>query len=455
MLLRIKFTVLSLLCVLAGCPGGQQQPAPAEPPRTQSPLAPDGAASLPPLPEPVSVAYPPMVADYLLATLRTPLTEQHAGLAQAWDVVAGLAGAHEFGAEINRQLQDAGNDAPLGLIAAWLATDRQASSAWLQQRLAQGHSQQLAALQHEPELGRRVLYQHDWITADRETCEIAMSLLRSWEPALPGDSAMLQQLAQQENPRTSLRAIGYLIALDAASEQQRGRLKEALRSDRISVLAAAVEACRICRDESLAATLVSAAAKVPLASDARPGMSQPDSTSLYSAYALTYLPGEQAGLLRRKLLEATDVRVRWQARLGELLHGDPQPWYDALLAGPESEADMWLTLQPESVVHPALLLSYKQFAGNADPEQRLLAARHLNRYAGYPSERLLRETLELLVADELPEVAVDAWHSAARCRAAGLENRAQQLLDDTAQPPMLRLGAAYYLLRMAEPEAAP
>jgi hypothetical protein len=301
-----------------------------------------------------------------------------------------------------------------------------------------------------------VLYQYDWSQADRAMCEAALILLRKWEPLRQSDLPLLRALAGQEDPRSRLRAIGYLLALGAASEQQLGELKAALRSERINELSAAVEACRISRDEALAAVLVSAVAKIPLSTDAREGQVQLESTSLYASYALTYLPGEQAGLLRSKLLDASDVRVRWQARLGELLHGNPLPWYQAMEGGrPESEQDLWLALQPDAVMHPSLLLTYKQLAGSADPERRLLVARHLNRYRAAASERLLRETLEILLTDKQPEIVVDAWHSAAECRVPGFEQQAQRLLDDTAQLPMLRLGAAYYLLRMAEPPDAP
>jgi hypothetical protein len=262
---------------------------------------------------------------------------------------------------------------------------------------------------------------------------------------------LLQQLAQSSEPRTQLRAIGYLCALGQASPKQVALLKEALRSDRINSLSAAAEACRICRDPALAAVLVNPAALIPLGDAPLAGGAQPESTGLYASYALAYLPGDQAKLLRTKLLDAADKRIRWQGRLGELLHGDIKPWYDAVLAADPGDPDMWLTIQPESVADPALLLTYKKTADAADPEVRLRTAQHLNRYGAAASDRLVGEILAKLIADEVPEVAAQAWHSAAVIRLPGRGNAAQLAVDDAAQPATVRLAAAFYVMRQAEP----
>lgn len=439
------------LALLLGCPGNDSAPTSEPAPASDPALV---AASGWQLPARADVNYPPMVVDYVLATLRDPVTHDHASLEQAWDIISQLEDPSVFSAEVKRQVQGTGNAPPIGIVSAWLAVEPEAAADWLVTQVKQGQVPYLNALLPHPELGRQVLAQTDLRGAGRETTEIVLLLLRKWEPLEQGDAALLQELAASAEPRVKLRAIGYLLALGAADAAQVEELKEALRSDKISVLASAVEACRISRSEELAATLVGPAAQIPLTGTAD-SYDQPTSTSLYASYGLAYLPGEQAQLLRSKLLNAEDVRVRWQARLGELLHGDIEPWYDALLAGTDSQQDMLLAIQPEGVADQALLLTYKQLSTDKTPEVRLAAAQQMNRYAAYASDPLVKEVLQTLQGEETIQIAAQAWHSAAQIGVPGMGARAQAVLDNGEAPPAVRLAAAFYLLRQAEPDAAP
>jgi hypothetical protein len=403
----------------------------------------------------ITVNYPPMVLDYVSATLRDPATSEHAALSQAWDVVARLQDPSHFAGAIQEQMQQVGNNAPVQVVAAWLATDQDSASKWLLNQVAEGKSQYLTALYAQPALGRAVLpeAQLDW--GSREQTDPVLSLLRVWEPPVATDKAVLDKLLASDEPKVRLRTIGYLLAIDAADDKQLAELKEALRSDRIAVLSGAAEACRVAQRAELADALVNAAALVPLGSGSAASPSQPESTGLYAAYALTFLPGEQAQLLRSKLLDAADVRIRWQARLGELLHGDIKPWYDAVLKTDPGDNDMWLALQPDSVADQGLLLTFKKTAAAKDPQIRLKTAQHLNRYTAWASDPVLREVFDMLIDDEVNEVAAQAWQSAGIMRMPGLGAQAQQVLDDAAQSPQERLAAAYYQLSLAEPQPAP
>jgi hypothetical protein len=406
------------------------------------------------LPPRRSVNYPPMVVDYVAASLRNPATDEHAALAQTWDAIAHLADGSAFTAQLTEQLGRLADAPPVELVGAWLAADPEAAGEWIAARVKEEKYLYLQSLEAQPTLGRYVLRRLALDLPNKASADGIMDLLRDWEPLDGNFAELLDNMDDFPEPRTRLRAIGYLLALGKASDGQLAELKEALHSHKINELSAAAEACRISGDERLASALVNHAALTPAAADEGKGESQPGSTNKYAAYALTFLPGEQAALLRRKLLEAKDEQVQWQARLGELLHGDPKPWYDALLKTKTDNPALWLALQPVGVADPALLLTYQAAAASKNAETRLKAAQQLNRYGAHASDKLVRQVLIKLMADDVEQVAAEAWRSAALLRLDGFGNTAQQLLDDPKQLPSLRLGAAFYQLKLAEPRPA-
>src|SRR5687768_2436125 len=98
---RPTLPALLLTVVLAtACPGpaaenGQGMAEPAAQPAAEAVpgTAEQTQAALPPR---RSVNYPPMVVDYVIASLREPATDQHAALAQTWDAIAHLADGSAF-----------------------------------------------------------------------------------------------------------------------------------------------------------------------------------------------------------------------------------------------------------------------------------------------------------------------------------------------------------------------
>jgi hypothetical protein len=396
------------------------------------------------------VSYPPMVVDYVNATIREPATVQHADLGQAWDAVANLSNASPFAGTIGQQVKTTAAGPVPPLIAAWVSADPEEAAAWLIVQLGQGRYPYLAALATQPAAGRVILHQVKLDNPSRQLGNGVCDLLRSWEPLRAEDIPLVKPLAESTEPATRLRAIGYLLALGAASEAQVEELKQALGSAKNSEIAPAAEACRICQDERLASALVTPAALIKLGAE-EPADAQHDSIALYTAYALTYLPGGQAKLLRQKLLGAADTQVRWQARLGELLHGDMQPWYDAVLKASDDDRSLWLALQPEGVAHPDLLPTYRKAAASPHDEVRLRVAEQLNRYRGYTSDKAVGEIVGKLIKDKVPAVAAQSWHSAALLHLAGFGAEAQHALDDSKTDPKVRLAAGFYQLKLAEP----
>lgn len=479
--LRLNSGLLALSLLLGGCLGhsadgshsGTPNPAPVSPAPvnpnngTDQPGATgDGSGNPAQTPGSVGVAqglqfplrlpvsYPPMALEYLNATLRDPATAQHSDLSQAWAAVASLSNAAPLASTIGQQVRTVAAGPLPPLIAAWISANPDEASAWLIVQLNQGKYPYLQALADQPETGRIVLRKLKLDATSKQLDDGVMNLLSRWEPLRAEDAPLLQPLAASADPATKFRAIGYLISIGKASDGQLDELKQALASDKNSILAPAVEACRICHDERLGGALVTRTALIPLGPEDTSGGAQHDSTALYISYALSYTPGAQAKLLRQKLLGAVDSQVRWQVRLGELLHGDIQPWYDAVLKVPDTDRGLWITLQPEGVADPALLQTYKKAAASSTDDVRLRVALQLNRYGAYTSDKLVGEILGKLMQDKVMQIRAQAWNSAAMLHLDGFGAEAQRTLDDSGAAPAVRLAAALYELKLAEPVPA-
>ncbi len=174
---------------------------------------------------------------------------------------------------------------------------------------------------------------------------------------------------------------------------------------------------------------------------------------LYTMYALCFLPGEQASLLRQKLLEAKDPNVAWHARLGELLAGNPEPWNTAL----EQEGfsyQFWLALQTREAVSTELLSTYEKAATSEESSYRIDVARQLERFADLGPEGIGAEDnrlvalLQLLTKDSLDPVRQMAWFSAAELRPRELGPEARRIAESAGEPPVLRLAACYAVLNL-------
>ncbi|MCC7477758.1 hypothetical protein IT575_04805 [bacterium] len=174
---------------------------------------------------------------------------------------------------------------------------------------------------------------------------------------------------------------------------------------------------------------------------------------LYTMYALAFLPGEQADLLRGRLVDAPDPNVAWHARLGELLAGRPEPW-DSALERDGFSHQVWMALQTREAASPLLLKTYEKGASSEAGADRVDTARQLERFKlldpsalGAEDNRLVA-LLELLTKDALDPVRQMAWFSAAELRVPRLGAEARRIVQTDSEPPVLRLAACYAALNL-------
>lgn len=442
--------VLTAGCLRTGQPGpagdaaGQQSPAGEQ---TEIEDQGDIAAGKP------AVKYPQAALEYILGSLKQPATAGYPPLEQSWLAIARLnrlGTSDPAGAIADEVLAmvAAAEDAVLPqLAAAWLAVERQAAEDFIAARLAAGQLEYVNSLMYSPEAARQVLARMQLSQADPQMQLRVTRLLAQMRPLTAADLPLLQDLAVSNDRDVSLQAAGMLLAMNADAAEQRRRLWDAIR-DQDSALGGAAEGIKLSRDQQLADALV------PLAAAAAIGEEDPEAAKqrkvVFAAYALAYLPGEQAQLMRRKLLGAADPTVRWEARLGELLHGDASYWNGAVDKHGIDDSQLWLALEPHDATHADLLPTLLRAAKSEDPSIRLQAALHLNRYAADSSKPQVADALELLVADDVTEVSALAWYAAGWLQIGSFTAQAAALIGDGSQAPDVRLAAAYYAMKVAE-----
>jgi len=415
-------------------------------------------------PQPWRVQYPPEALNYLLASLQHPTEPGYPPLGPAWLVVAQLpdleygtpgAAAPELRKLIEEQVRQAKGNPPPELACAWLSCQHKAADRFIALQLNAGKPEYSIALRYT------------WLPAmlaamepKKFTAPVAQAVLNSidrWGPDqtnLPTFHEMMKGLAEHSDETVRLRAIGCLLALGQASDEQRQYLKETLREGKPELLPAACEAVRFSRDKSFADALVPLVANTKLGDDG--AASNTTAAQLFGSNALAFLGDSQAAMMRTRLLGAADPLVRWQARLGELLNGIPKPWYDALEAKGITDRNMWVTLQTPGAAGVALLHTYELAAANPDASLRLQAAQQLNRSPDYASNPLGVKLMLQLVSDKEAVVREACWYTCARqSRGRGaqwdtLAAQADSTVADKTQDPLVRLAAACCLLKWAE-----
>lgn len=439
-----------LMLLLAACPATRE--ADTEQPESQPPGAvadADAAAA-----DAIEAApYSEAVLDYVEQCLSHPTEPGYPPLEPAWltlaqlDRLADTPAAGSLCAAVSRMVGQAGDQPPPQLVAAWLSCEPQAAEAFIAEALAAGNPRYIDSLSFSPEIGRAVLGELALAELEADLARRVVRLIMRWPRDAPSDGPLLAQLAEQPNATARLQAIGLLAALGEASERQLKELGDAARAAD-ETLPAAAEGIRLSGDAALAGSLVNLAAR------ARLGPEDPEQPkrreALYASYALTGLPGEQARLLRSKLLGSADPTVRWQARLGELLQGEPSYWDEAVRASGAAEQEIWMALDPLDISHPLLLPTLRQAASLDEPHWRGLVAAQLNRYGALASERGVRELIDELLSDADAGVRGAAWFAAGTLGLWDQTERAEAAALDEAEEPAVRIGAAFCALRAAE-----
>lgn len=418
----------------------------------------DGAGA----PQRAAADYPPAALNYLSACLETPAAEETAPLGPAWLAIAPLTGladapadspAGKLRALVLKQVAEAQGQPPPELVCAWLACDLNAASRFIGDRLNENDSQYAAALAWLPDAQYLRLRPAGFDLACAHRVLNALPADGAPAAEVPGRLKLLSALAVHGEAAVRLRAIGQLAALQQATPEQLKFVTDTLAGGDLKLIPAACEAVRLSRDPLLADALVPLVAQTKLSAKAE---QQVASTSeLFGSNALAFLGGDQAQLMRQKLLGAADSTVRWQARLGELLNGDAAPWDAGVSELGIADPDIWVTLATPGIADAALLATFELAARNPQPELRLQAAQHLNQSAGATSETRVVELLSRLVADESPQVQEAAWYTCAqRSRHASgtysaLNAQAATVLADAGAEPAVRLAAASCLLNTA------
>ncbi|MBN2082656.1 hypothetical protein JW859_10695 [bacterium] len=435
-----------LICALLLLPGCPRQPADA--PAANKTTARQTEAQ----PEPVAVHYPAVARDYLFACLQHPTESGYPPLGPAWQLLGQLrhCSSDPELAALNRRVtgmvEAAGGEPVPELATAWLAVEPEQATEFIAAKLAADAEGYLDALAYRPEIALAIFADTDPLALSAAGQLYLVRMLVAWRPLSADYLPLLTKLAQAEAPKARLQAIGMLIPLGSASDEQWQELWHA-GHDGGADMEAAVEGIRLSGDGGFADALVPHAAKARLGEAQE---SKPQHEVLYAAYALTFLPGEQAQLMRRKLLAAADPTVRWAARLGELLHGTPRPWEEAVAAEGATVPALLVALQPKQVVHPDLLPTYTLLAGQPDASLRIMVASHLNRYTPYTSYPAAAELATGLAADTAPEVRAAAWLAIAELGLPDLGAEAAAIVADETQSGEVRLAAAAYLMMQAD-----
>ncbi|GEM_PF-3317277 len=442
-----------LMLLLAACPAGREADT-NEPAAQPSAAVDEGAASeqaesADAEPAPYSAA----VLDYVEQCLSHPTEPGYPPLEPVWLTIAQLErladtpAAAGLRAAVSRMVEQAGELPPPQLVAAWLGCEPQAAGAFIADSLAAGDVRYIDSLSFSPAAGRKLLGEMELAELEADPVRRIVRLMLRWPRDAGGDVVLLRQLAEQPNATARLQAIGLLAALGEADERQLDQLGAAVRAAD-ETLPAAAEGIRLSGDAELAGALVN------LAAGARLGDEDPEQPKqrevLYASYALTGLPGEQARLLRAKLLGSADPTVRWEARLGELLQGEPSWWDEAVRAGGADDPEIWMALDPPDVSHPLLLPTLRAAASLDDPHWRSLVAAQLNRYGALASDREVRELVDLLLGDADAAVRGAAWSAAGTLGLWDLAEEAEMAAVDEAEDPAVRIGAALCALRAAE-----
>ncbi|MCB1216284.1 hypothetical protein KDL44_02765 [bacterium] len=381
--------------------------------------------------------------DFLLQSLREPAEEDHATLEDCWSVISRLTDSKAFEAKIASQVAESGTQPGVELLSAWLATDPAAASDYVLEQISAGNAAALQALIRFPELGKPLLLKLDLTEQSVDFQDALLLLIRNWRE--PGQEMLpvFKQLAGSPEPDISLRAIGYLIRLDNASEEQLSTLREAIRTEK-EHFAAAVEGGKISRDPGLATAFI------PRVQDVKMGEPDPEEAwkvqPYYSAYALAFIPGTDASVIRLNLLNASNTDLRWQARFGELLQGHPASFQQAMLKEGVLSPGLLRCLAPPEAVHPDLLPWYAKAIEQSEGSQRFQLVSQLSRYNEHASEPELRELVLGLLDDDSALVRGQAWLLAAQFAYPGRRLEAAAVLSSDEEMAPVKAAAACYLL---------
>jgi hypothetical protein len=409
--------------------------------------------------------YPQAALDYVAAALEKP-TEGYPALAYTWIVISQLdkletaPGGGAIRAKMAEYRQKAADRPPHELVSAWLCCNEAAAVEFIKSEGAQGNWRYVASLWYKPDLARELFADpaSRIVPNARITSELAgrwLDMQNYWADVKPEDEDLLVVISERaDDPGNTLRAAGWILRQEPDYQRFIDYLELGMKEagpGKVVLLMGATEGIKISRNPKLTDILVDVVKTVQIRGETPPfGQKESDEANtqqLLVAYALCFLPGEQARLMRSKLLNARDPRIQWQSRLGELLHGNPGPWDEAIAEEKDlSNAHILVALDRVDSPEPALLPTYKRFAESENSSVRIRALDKLARFRPYTDNEEVTGLVEKLMRDEAPEVRSAAWYAAGKL---GIGDPLE-VLGDKEESPEVRLAAAYAALMHAQ-----
>ena len=438
----MRWLVIPFLLLVAGCPRTQAVSERNTPSNERQP----SEYQQPPPP------YHGEAVRYVEECLNSATDAGSPLLEQCWEVIGRLqtAGtAPEMQAVrdvIIGYINEGADPLPRALVSAWATLEPDNGLSFIQRVLEAGEFRYLSSLEYQPELLRKAIAGLDLETLSNSQAHLVIRLLAGTMKLPSSDLPVWHSLSQHPDADVRLRAIGYLMQHGQTTSEQQNQVKQALTSKALDDLAGAIEAVRLSGDGTWAGSLVPLVAQTEMGLPAEDN--QRDFRELYGAYALAYLPGAQADHMRAKLLQAADPQIRWQARLGQLLHGDPAPWQMSVAQLSVEDKELWLALEPPEAVHMDLLGTYEDTLGGS-VAVRIKAAEHMNRYGAYSSDNRVVQVVMGLLEDESADVRAIAWETAAELDFP-VKTQAELVLAQETRPGIERLAAALFLLKQSD-----
>lgn len=388
--------------------------------------------------------YTQRATAFLLDSLKDPASDDHASLEDCWNIISRLETAADFKQPIEQQVAQAQGRPGFELLSAWIVVNPAAASDYIRAELGKGNAAVLQSLIRQPQLGTALLLETDITNRSVDFDDATLLLLRNWGGVDPQLLPVYEALARSTEPDISLRAIGYLLSLDKATDEQLANLRSAI-GDETQHFMAAMEGGKISADPRLSTAFIPRVRDVALG-ELDPGLAW-EMQPYFSAYALAYIPGSEAQVIRSRLLGAANPDLRWQARFGQLMQGDPTSFHEAMLSEGVLSPYILKCLGPPEAVHPELLPWYEKAIAQSEEAQRFQLVSQLNRYNEHSSNPELRRLVLGLLEDNSSLVRGQAWLLAAQFGFLGRRAEAAKLLASDTEQAFVKAAAACYLLK--------
>lgn len=443
--MRILLAIALLL--LAGCPSKQALKGQTSKPSKSPSKAMRALTTKLSRPYPLKLIqfdeFPPAAAAYLEASLNDLMSGGKYAPKDMTLSYMGMVPGCQIGREvILQEVEVSGEKMSPALLTAYMAVDPENCLKYVQRQARAGVLDYLSAIGPDRDVGAWV-FEHVHIPADYQGFgDMLMGSILDWgldpEPYLP-NLRFLVSIDDEENKVRRAKVAGYLVLIGVATLEEKQIVIDSLKSDDLMTFIGGIEGLKTAGDPDFADELVGIVANAEMG-DMVQG-NDPDMKVAFAAYGLTSLGGEQAKMLRQRLLLSTNPMIRMEAALGELLQGDSSYWNSFFESGKISDVDIWTSLKPLDAWHPDLLPFYLSQV-NADVlNYRIRVANNLSRYREYANDEIVQEILFNLFDDQEVIVREHAWLIASQLLPEHYLDKALSVLQDEEEHPKVRLAA--------------